>query len=86
MGSYASGTSVPLAKTEHPSGIAVDDLQALRSAVRVQHLRGGMQPATSCACGAPAGGPAWTPACRALAELLERSTRLRRLESAGGGP
>jgi hypothetical protein len=71
---------------EHPSGIEVGDLHALRDAVRAQHPRGGMQPSKSCACGAPGGGPAWTPACRAPADLVERSTRLRRLESEGGQP
>ncbi|QDE83347.1 hypothetical protein [Myxococcus xanthus] len=70
---------------DHPCyGIDSEALQALRAAVRAQHPRDGVQTAKSCACGAGAGGPAWTPACHALLNLLERSERLQRAESEGG--
>jgi hypothetical protein len=51
-------------------GLSLDEIKALREAVKAQHPKGGMQTAMGCCCGSGGGGPAGSLACRALEALM----------------
>lgn len=51
-------------------GLSLDEIKALREAVKAQHPKGGMQTAMGCICGSGGGGPAGSMACRALERLM----------------
>jgi hypothetical protein len=55
-------------------------LEELRRVARAQHPDDPSHGKRLCACGAAKGGPAATPACLALLELLLRSEQLARLQ------